>query len=82
MGTRGQIKWKAIRKMLDVCAPGWDFHDTKHHRRVFFRGLKAHLPLGKHGHRRNPEIEKGHVRMLANLFDIVKCAKKELEQLR
>lgn len=46
-----------------------------------FRGL----PLGQHGAARSSRratIETGHVKHLANFFDIAECAKKHIEMLR
>jgi hypothetical protein len=80
--TRGQIPWKAVRKMLDVCEDGWRYEDKVHKRWLYYRGRRAFLPLGKHGHRRNPEIEVGHIRGLVRQLGIDDCAKQELELLR
>lgn len=83
MGTRGQVRWKKIAEMLDVCAEGWHAKPKKHLLWVYHGGKKATLPLGEHGaSRANPEIEIGHLRGLTRQFGIVDCAKAELEILR
>jgi hypothetical protein len=69
--------------MLDVCADGWTSKTKTHLRWVYFGKLRATLPLGKHGKSRaNAEIEVGHLRALARLFNILDCAKSEIEALR
>lgn len=70
--------------MLDACAPGSRIEQKLHHFWVFmpntgpvYRGL----PLGKHGTRRNPEIEIGHVRRMARSLGILECAQEQIENL-
>lgn len=83
MASRGQVRWKDISRMLDVCAAGWTCEIKTHRRWVYYGGLKFTLPLGKHGKgRANAEIEIGHVRALVRQFDILDCAKSKLEVLR
>jgi hypothetical protein len=80
--TKGLIAWRDIRRMLDVCAPGWTYADKTHRRLIYFGRLSAALPRGEHGHRRDPEIEIGHIRAMTRQLGIIDCAKRELEQLR
>jgi hypothetical protein len=64
---------------LDECAKGWTAKPSKEHWRVFFKGKTFHrLPLGKHGKRVNPEVETGHVRTMARLFEIEECFRRVL----
>lgn len=68
--------------MLDACAAGYRLTETKHKWRICYRDKTMLLPLGKHGHRRNPEIEIGHIRKMTRLFAIQPCAQEQLPQLR
>ena len=69
--------------MLETCAPGHTRTETTHYWRVAF-GTKVYptLPLGKHGSRRDSEIQVGHVKKMVRLLEILECAKRQIEQLR
>ena len=83
MVSGGQVTLKEIRQMLDDCAPGAVIVGKLHRNWVLFRGRTFRgLPLGKHGARKNPEIEVGHVRRLARFFEILDCAQRMLPALR
>jgi hypothetical protein len=79
----GQVRWKSIRKMLDACAEGYTVEDKTHRRWVRYGGHIFHLPLGEHGTRDDPEIQLGQVRRMVRHLQIdVRCAERELPQLR
>ncbi len=78
------IRLSVVWAMLEVCAPGHTKRATKHHWRVSFAGRTyPTLPLGPHGSRkaRSTEVAIGHVRKLCRYFEILDCAKLEIEQL-
>ncbi len=82
MVGRGQIRLKLVWKMLKKCAPGYERVQKTHNWRVTWQGKAYYrLPLGSHGHRRNAEVEIGHVRSLVRYLGIEECAERELEQL-
>ena len=64
--------------MLEVCLPDYKAKQKPHKWWVNCGPKRALLPLGKHGKRKNPEIEVGHVRHLCNVFGILDCAKEQL----
>jgi hypothetical protein len=66
------IGWKAVQKMLDVCAPGWVWHPAPHFRRILAND-RTYPALPK-----NDDIEVGHIRKMARHLGILDCAKKEL----
>lgn len=82
MGSKGMIRLSAVFEMLDLCAPEHVRVAKTHHWRITFAGRTyPTLPLGKHGHRRDPEIERGHVRKLIRHFGLEDCAKQILPDL-
>lgn len=82
MVSSGLVPLKAIRKMLDACAPGARIVAKKHRNWVLYKGLTFRgLPLGEHGRRENPEIEIGHVKTMARHLGILDCARRLLPQL-
>lgn len=79
MGSTGLVSLKEIQNMLDECAPGAFIEHKPHKNWVHWNGrIYWGLPLGKHGARQNPEIEIGHVKKMARFFEILDCAKKQL----
>lgn len=88
MASFGIVRWKAFAEMLDACLGegNWYYEDRPRQaaeRRYVYHGeAKAVLHLGQHGHRRNPDLQIGHVRTATRRLDIVDCAKKNIEQLR
>ncbi|MPZ20884.1 MAG: hypothetical protein GEV06_23715 [Luteitalea sp.] len=59
------VPLKRVFEMLDACAPGYTATETVHHYRICYQQRTyATLPLGAHGPRHNPEIERGHVRRM------------------
>lgn len=79
MGSAGLITLKEIIAILDDCAPGAVIESKVHKNWVLWNGrIWWDLPLGKHGHRKNPEIQVGHVKRMMRFFDILDCAKKYL----
>ncbi len=79
------ISLAEIERMLRAC--GTDFSkivQKKHRHWVYCNGLIYRgLPLGKHGPRKNPEIEIGHVRQLVRHLGIdPTCAEKQIPTLR
>jgi hypothetical protein len=83
MPSHGLVKLKTIEEMLDACAPGAVIEHRKHHTWVTAKGKTyRRLPRGEHGARSNPEIQTGHIKKMARFFDILDCAKNEIEALR
>lgn len=83
MTSSGQVRFKEIKRMLDACAPGAVIEHKLHHTWITYGGKTFRgLPLGKHGTRKNPEIETGHVKTMARFFEILPCARREIEALR
>ena len=81
MSSSGQIRWKSLRRHLDVLLPGWTLRVSDHRRYVSFAGQVAQLPKGGHG-KSNPEIEIGHVKRLFRAFDRLDEARERIPQLR
>jgi hypothetical protein len=82
MPSYGQVSLREIEKMLDDCAPGAVVVPKPHHNWVTWNGKTYRgLPRGKHGARRNPEIEVGHVRRMARFFEILECAEAQIPGL-
>ena len=67
------VRLDDVWRMLDGCLPGHEriqkLHrwNVKHGGRIYYE-----VPLGKHGARKNPEIEAGHIRGLVKFFAIPK----------
>ncbi len=71
-----------IRKMLDECAPGYSIEKKEHKQRVWYKEKTYHLPKGEHG-KKDPEIEKGHIKRMVNHLEIdLECAKQHLAVFR
>ena len=82
MTSSGMVPWRDIRKMLDVCAPGWRMKDKVHKRWIYVgAGPSYKLPRGPHGKRQRYSIEIGHVKGMLRHFDIEECGQRELKQL-
>jgi hypothetical protein len=82
MPSHGQVSLKEIEDMFDECAPGAVIIPKPHHNWVIWNGRTYRgLPRGKHGARRNPEIEVGHVKRMARFFDILPCAQRVIPGL-
>jgi hypothetical protein len=80
MASTGLVSLKEIEEMLAACAPGARIEAKVHHNWVHYNGLTYRgLPRGAHGHRRNPEIQVGHVRKMARHLGILDCAKRHLD---
>lgn len=68
--------------MLDDCARGYTKTETQHNWRVSFgASTYPNLSKGKHGARRNPEIQIGQIKQMVRLFGIQDCAKRHIERL-
>lgn len=80
MGPRRLVNLKVVWEALQLCAPGFSTRKTDHHWHVTYqeRTYRA-LPLGKHGHRRNAEIEVGHVRHMARFLGVFECVSRQLD---
>lgn len=79
MGSNGTIPLKKIWSMLDVCAPGHVRKETTHYWRITYEGrVYPNFPLGPHGRRKNPRIEVGHIKKMANHLGIRDCASRIL----
>lgn len=71
-----------IKAMLASCAPGHWMKEGEHNWIVYFgEHIFRNLPKGKHGKRKNPDIQIGHVRTMVRLFKIYDCAKHHIESL-
>jgi len=65
------VRLDDVWQMLDRCLPGHEKIPKLHRWNIKSGGRVYHeVPLGKHGHRKNPEIEAGHIRGLVNFFSI------------
>ncbi len=71
--------------MLDECAPGHKLKMMTHNMCIMYKGRTYfQFPLGGHGKARGGkryDVQIGHVRQLANMFEIMKCAKLHIKQL-
>lgn len=82
MSSKGMIRLSAVFEMLDLCAPGHQRVAKTHHWRITFAGRTyPRLPLGRHGHRRDSEIQRGHVKQLIRHFGLQDCAQRVLPDL-
>ena len=71
-----------IRKMLDECASGYSIDKKEYKQWVQYNGKTSYLPKGAHG-KRDPEIEKGHIKQMVNHLEIdLECAKQYLTIFR
>lgn len=65
------VRLDDVWAMLDHCLKGYERSEKPHRWNVKFAGRVYHeVPLGKHGHRKNAEIEAGHIRGLVKFFGI------------
>lgn len=79
MSSFGTVPLKEVWDMLAHCAQGYHAKQTTHFWCVYFGPISyPSLPLGKHGSRKNPEIEIGHIKQMARRFGILDCAKRFL----
>jgi hypothetical protein len=68
------VRLDDVWRMLDRCLPGHERLPKPHRWNIRFKGRVYHeVPLGRHGTRRNPEIESGHIRGLVKFFQIPKA---------
>ena len=82
MGGNRTILLNAVWAMLDHCAPGYSRVLKLHRWWVSFNGFTYRdLPLGKHGARKNPEVEAGKVRGMARHLQIVDCCQRRLPDI-
>ena len=82
MPSSGQVSLKEIEDMLADCAPGAVVVPKPHHNWVVWKSKTYRgLPRGKHGARRNPEVEVGHVKKMARFFEILPCAQSRIQAL-
>lgn len=79
----GVVRLNHIWRMLSECAPEATRRATAHHYHVSYNGRTFRtLPLGKHGNRRNPEIEWGYVRQLVTHLQLDwQCAQRYFPSL-
>jgi len=69
------ISFRDIEKMLDICAPGWSFHVSKHSRVIKYNGM-VYRNFPKQDY-----IELGHIRSMCRHIGILDCAKKQIPGL-
>lgn len=68
------IRLADVWKALDHCCPGNQRTTSDHYCGVSWKGKTyPRMPLGKHGQRKNPEIEAGHVRQMIRFFGVTTC---------
>ncbi len=76
------IRLDRVWAMLESCAPGYSMRATDHHYWVTYqRKTYRALPLGKHGSRKNAEVETGHVRSMCRHLGLEECARRELPEI-
>ena len=67
------VRLNDVWRMLDGCLDGYVKSSSREYWTVTFAGRSYRsIPLGRHGHRHNPEIEAGHIRSLVRFFSINK----------
>lgn len=79
-----QIQLRKIFAMLEVCAPGHERTETKHHWAIRYRGTAyRRLPKGQHSRQRSlrGDVNSFHVKAMCRRLGILDCARRELEQL-
>lgn len=82
MPSHGQVSLRDVEDMLDDCAPGAVIVPKPHHNWVIWKSRTYRgLPRGKHGARKNPELEVGHVKRMARFFEILPCAQSRIPVL-
>ena len=65
------VRLDDVWQMLEHCLKGHERIQKPHRWNVKYNGRVYHeVPLGKHGSRKNPEIEAGHIRGLVRFFGI------------
>jgi hypothetical protein len=79
----GLVGLKAIRAMLDACAPGHEFSQKKHRNWVRWKGRTFRgLPIGDRG-KQDPEIQVGKVNKMCRFLAIdMKCAQLHIPVLQ
>ena len=84
MSTKGRILLRDIFEMLNECLPGWRSQEGQHKIRILYGGRTyPSLPRGEHGKRPGrAEIQKKHVKDLAEFFGILECAQRRIQLLR
>lgn len=80
MTSRGQIRFRALKKHMNTLLPGWECVEGQHWLTIHFGSETAFLPKGKHG-ASNPELEVGHVKHMFNKFGKLDEARKQIPQL-
>lgn len=81
MASRGQIRFRALKKHMDTLLPGWEIVEGSHWWTIPFDGETAYLPKGELG-ASNPELEVGHVKHLFRVLGKLEEARKQIPQLR
>lgn len=88
MATHGQVALSDIFAMLKRCLSGWSREDgvteTRHNLQIHHAGRTYRgFPSGAHGKRPGRAmIQKAHVKDLAEFFEILPCARNEIQLLR
>jgi len=68
VGSHGTVPLGDIWEMLDHCAQGYRKVEKPHNWWVYFgKSVYTDLSLGKHGARKNPEIQIGQVKHMCRL---------------
>jgi hypothetical protein len=83
VSSSGTIALSKIWAMLDHCAPGHSREQRTHNWIIKYLNHTFHrLPVGEHGARKDPEIQVGHVKQMVRLFEIMDCARSQIDRLR
>lgn len=78
MSSFGQVPLKAIRAMLEECAPGHTIVERTHYFCIHYRDRTfPTLQKGAHG-KSNPLIQAGEIKKMARHLGILDCAKRML----
>ena len=63
------VKLKRVWQMLDDCAAGHSKTANQEYWTIRYGGKTFRkFPTGAHGNRRNPEVERGHVKAMVRHF--------------
>lgn len=78
-----QVQLRDVFKMLDTCAEGHTRTPGQHKWIIRYQKHTFFLPQGQHSRQRSGrgEIQMRFVKSLCRRFDILDCARQELDEL-
>lgn len=76
-----QIPLETIKRMLDVCTPGYRWKVGTHRIAVILPDGRSYRGLPTGTKKSKGLIEAGHIRKLARYLGILECAKKQIPAL-